>query len=130
VPLRRARSAAAPGAIEEDRINIFEQWESVSAVEAFRDAGPSADVQQAKRTAGTAGSTPDVPELFVAEKDHRPRRRRPTHDAAYERTASRGRARFNRADVRRLLATYDFPPDHEARTVELVLEQAEPFAGT
>jgi len=43
---------AAPGVIdfhlsadpiEDDRINVFEQWESVEAVEAFRGAGPSGD---------------------------------------------------------------------------------------
>ena len=33
-----------------------------------------------------------------------------------------------RARVRRLLAKYDYPPDKEARAVELVLEQAELFA--
>jgi quinol monooxygenase YgiN len=27
--------------IEPDRINVFEQWESVGAVEAFRGSGPS-----------------------------------------------------------------------------------------
>lgn len=34
-----------------------------------------------------------------------------------------------RAKVRRLLAKYDYPPDLEERAVELVLEQAELFAG-
>ncbi len=29
--------------IERDRINVFEQWESVEAVEAFRGSGPSAE---------------------------------------------------------------------------------------
>jgi type I restriction enzyme R subunit len=33
-----------------------------------------------------------------------------------------------RARVRRLLAKYDYPPDKEARAVELILEQAELFA--
>lgn len=33
-----------------------------------------------------------------------------------------------RAKVRRLLAKYDYPPDHEDKAVELVLEQAELFA--
>ena len=33
-----------------------------------------------------------------------------------------------RAKVRRLLAKYDYPPDKEARAIELVLEQAELFA--
>ena len=34
-----------------------------------------------------------------------------------------------RAKVRRLLAKYDYPPDHEEKAVELVLEQAELLAG-
>jgi type I restriction enzyme R subunit len=34
-----------------------------------------------------------------------------------------------RAKIRRLLAKYDYPPDHEERAIELVLEQAELFAG-
>jgi type I restriction enzyme, R subunit len=34
-----------------------------------------------------------------------------------------------RAKVRRLLAKYDYPPDHEEKAIELVLEQAELFAG-
>lgn len=29
--------------IEPDRINIYEQWESVEAVEAFRGSGPSSE---------------------------------------------------------------------------------------
>ena len=29
--------------VEADRINVFEQWESVEAVEAFRGSGPSED---------------------------------------------------------------------------------------
>jgi quinol monooxygenase YgiN len=33
--------------IEPDRINIFEQWKSVEAVEAFRGSGPSDDHQAA-----------------------------------------------------------------------------------
>ncbi|MDC7804532.1 DUF3387 domain-containing protein [Sphingomonas sp. BLCC-B65] len=33
-----------------------------------------------------------------------------------------------RSKVRRLLARYDYPPDAEAKAVELVLEQAELFA--
>lgn len=50
--IRAARSA--PGCldfhlsadlIEADRINIFEQWESVESVEAFRGSGPSDDQQ-------------------------------------------------------------------------------------
>jgi len=32
-------------ALDEERINIFEQWESAEAVEAFRGSGPSADQQ-------------------------------------------------------------------------------------
>ena len=35
-----------------------------------------------------------------------------------------------RAKVRRLLAKYDYPPDQEDKAVELVLEQAELFAGS
>jgi len=35
-----------------------------------------------------------------------------------------------RAKVRRLLAKYDYPPDHEDRAIELVLEQAELFAAS
>jgi type I restriction enzyme R subunit len=34
-----------------------------------------------------------------------------------------------RTKVRRLLARFDYPPDHEERAVELVLQQAELFAG-
>jgi quinol monooxygenase YgiN len=33
--------------VELDRINVFERWESVEAVEAFRAGGPSADQQAA-----------------------------------------------------------------------------------
>jgi quinol monooxygenase YgiN len=37
--------------IEHDRINVYEQWESVGAVEAFRGSGPSpeqvADIREA-----------------------------------------------------------------------------------
>jgi type I restriction enzyme R subunit len=35
-----------------------------------------------------------------------------------------------RAKIRRLLAKYDYPPDHEERAIELVLEQAELFAAS
>ncbi|MDQ4214746.1 type I restriction endonuclease subunit R [Microbacterium capsulatum] len=35
-----------------------------------------------------------------------------------------------RSKVRRLLAKYDYPPDHEEKAVELVLQQAELFAGS
>jgi quinol monooxygenase YgiN len=31
--------------IEADRINVFEQWESVESVEAFRGSGPSGNPQ-------------------------------------------------------------------------------------
>ncbi|WAL40989.1 type I restriction endonuclease subunit R [Brevibacterium sp. BRM-1] len=34
-----------------------------------------------------------------------------------------------RSKVRRILAKYDYPPDAEAKAIELVLEQAEAFAG-
>lgn len=37
--------------IEADRINIYEQWESAAAVEAFRGAGPSDDQGAAIRDA-------------------------------------------------------------------------------
>ena len=37
--------------LESDRINIFEQWESVEAVEAFRGSGPSDPQQDAIRSA-------------------------------------------------------------------------------
>jgi type I restriction enzyme R subunit len=33
-----------------------------------------------------------------------------------------------RSKVPKLLAKYDYPPDHEARAIELVLQQAEVFA--
>jgi type I restriction enzyme R subunit len=33
-----------------------------------------------------------------------------------------------RSKVRRLLAKYDYPPDHEEKAVELVLQQAELLA--
>ena len=48
--IEQARSA--PGCVdfhlsadplEPDRINVYEQWESVEAVEAFRGSGPSAE---------------------------------------------------------------------------------------
>lgn len=35
-----------------------------------------------------------------------------------------------RSKVRRLLAKYDYPPDREKKAVELVLQQAELFAGS
>ena len=37
--------------LEADRINVFEQWESVAAVEAFRGSGPSGPQQEAIRSA-------------------------------------------------------------------------------
>ena len=49
--------------VEPDRINVFEQWESAEAVEAFRGSGPSgeqaatirrADVNQYEVTAATS----------------------------------------------------------------------------
>jgi type I restriction enzyme R subunit len=35
-----------------------------------------------------------------------------------------------RSKVRRLLAKYDYPPDREEKAIELVLQQAELFAGS
>ena len=40
-----------PDPLEPDRINIFEQWESVAAVDAFRGSGPSGAQQDAIRSA-------------------------------------------------------------------------------
>lgn len=37
--------------LEADRINIFEQWESVADVETFRGSGPSSEQQVAIRSA-------------------------------------------------------------------------------
>jgi quinol monooxygenase YgiN len=37
--------------LEPDRINVFEQWESVAAVEAFRGSGPSTEQTAAIRRA-------------------------------------------------------------------------------
>jgi quinol monooxygenase YgiN len=37
--------------LEPDRINVFEQWESADAVEAFRGSGPSDEQQTAIREA-------------------------------------------------------------------------------
>ena len=37
--------------IEPGRINVFEQWESVAAVEAFRGSGPSGPQQEAIKSA-------------------------------------------------------------------------------
>jgi quinol monooxygenase YgiN len=37
--------------IDESRINVYEQWESVAAVEAFRGSGPSDDQSAAIRSA-------------------------------------------------------------------------------
>jgi quinol monooxygenase YgiN len=36
----------SPDALEGDRINVFEKWESVAALEAFRGSGPSSDQTQ------------------------------------------------------------------------------------
>jgi quinol monooxygenase YgiN len=56
--IRQARQA--PGCVdfhltadplEPDRIKVFEQWESVEAVEAFRGSGPSGEQQAAIRVA-------------------------------------------------------------------------------
>jgi quinol monooxygenase YgiN len=41
----------APDPIESDRINVYEQWESVEAVEAFRGSGPSSAQTAAIRDA-------------------------------------------------------------------------------
>ncbi len=40
--------------IEPDRINVYEQWVSVEAVEAFRGSGPSADQTAAIRDANVS----------------------------------------------------------------------------
>ncbi|MET0490555.1 MAG: antibiotic biosynthesis monooxygenase family protein [Acidimicrobiales bacterium] len=37
--------------IEDDRINVFERWETVAAVEAFRGSGPSGEQAAAIRDA-------------------------------------------------------------------------------
>jgi quinol monooxygenase YgiN len=37
----------SPDLLDNERINVFEQWESVEAVEQFRGAGPSEDQQTA-----------------------------------------------------------------------------------
>ncbi len=39
---------------EPDRINVFEQWESVAAVEAFRGSGPSGPQQEAIKSAAVS----------------------------------------------------------------------------
>lgn len=41
----------SPDPIEPDRINVFEQWATVEAVEAFRGAGPSDEQGHAVRSA-------------------------------------------------------------------------------
>jgi quinol monooxygenase YgiN len=41
----------SPDPIEPDRINVFELWESVEAVEDFRGSGPSGAQQDALRSA-------------------------------------------------------------------------------
>jgi quinol monooxygenase YgiN len=40
--------------LEADRINVYEQWESVSAVESFRGSGPSPEQTAAIRDARVA----------------------------------------------------------------------------
>ncbi len=35
--------ALSPDLLEPDRINVFERWESASALEAFRGSGPPGD---------------------------------------------------------------------------------------
>ena len=56
--IEQARSAPgcldfhlAADPIEPSRINVYEQWESVAAVEAFRGSGPSDDQGAAIRSA-------------------------------------------------------------------------------
>jgi quinol monooxygenase YgiN len=56
--IRQARQAQgcidfylSPDPLEPDRINVFEQWESREAVEAFRGAGPSDEQRGAIRDA-------------------------------------------------------------------------------
>jgi quinol monooxygenase YgiN len=39
----------SPDPVEPDRINIYEQWETVAAVEAFRGSGPSGEQTAAIR---------------------------------------------------------------------------------
>ena len=39
--------AISPDLIDDGRIDIYEQWESVAAVEAFRGSGPTDDQQTA-----------------------------------------------------------------------------------
>ena len=39
--------AISPDLIDDGRIDVFEQWESVEAVETFRGSGPSDDQQTA-----------------------------------------------------------------------------------
>src|SRR5262249_499240 len=41
----------SPDPLEPDRINVFEQWESCEAVEAFRGSGPSDEQQSVIRDA-------------------------------------------------------------------------------
>ncbi|MEJ7844995.1 MAG: antibiotic biosynthesis monooxygenase [Acidimicrobiales bacterium] len=41
----------SPDPIEADRINVYEQWVSVEAVEAFRGSGPSSEQTAAIREA-------------------------------------------------------------------------------
>jgi quinol monooxygenase YgiN len=41
----------SPDPLEPDRINVYEQWESAAAVEAFRGSGPSDEQGAAIRSA-------------------------------------------------------------------------------
>jgi quinol monooxygenase YgiN len=59
--VRQARRAAgcldfslSPDLLEPGRINVFERWESVTAVEAFRDSGPSDEQGAAMLSASVA----------------------------------------------------------------------------
>lgn len=36
----------APDPVEPDRVNVFEQWETRSALDAFRGAGPGEDLSE------------------------------------------------------------------------------------
>jgi hypothetical protein len=113
---------------------MFEQWESVSAVEAFRGAGPSddqADVARPRRARGdgrhgltSTTNTARFDESMVEQATLRYLRELVDSMQFGPQLAPRLMREGG------LLATYDFPPDQEARTVELVLQQAEPFAGT
>jgi quinol monooxygenase YgiN len=56
--VRQARKAPgcldfhlSPDPLEPERINVFEQWDSIAAVEAFRGSGPSDEQQSSIRDA-------------------------------------------------------------------------------